>query len=280
MDQGVKRAVGDSDAAVVAGDLVQAALRAARDLDKDVADVPVAAIAAQLGVSRSTLLRRLGGSRAALDGAVRAAGVDPGGQSPVRVRALAAAATLISESGLAATTLEAVATRAECSVFSLHAAFGGRDGLMRAVFEQYSPIHDFEEFFGRPHGDLRSTAGAFYRVMSGALMREPRVMPALFAEAFARPDSPATQSLVGHAAPRMLGVLGGWLLSEIRDGHVRDLPVPLLAQQLLAPMLFHSITRSAAEKALPVPLPDVETVCDVFADAFVRAVGTTRAGER
>jgi hypothetical protein len=35
-------------------------------------------------MSRSTLLRRLGDSRAALDEAVRAAGVDPGGQ-PVRV---------------------------------------------------------------------------------------------------------------------------------------------------------------------------------------------------
>lgn len=257
---------------VVSADLVDAALRAAQALGKDVADVPVVAIAAQAGISRSTLLRRLGGSRTALDAALRTAGVDPGGQPPVRVRALDAAAELISESGLAATTLEAVAARAECSVFSLHAAFGGRDGMMRAVFERYSPILDFEDFFNQPHGDLRATVGAFYRVMAQALSREPRVVPALFAETFARPDSPATHSLVGHAGPRMLGVLGRWLDAQIHDGNIRDLPAPLLAQQLLAPMVFHLFTRPAAQKGAMLSLPNIDTVCDVFADAFVRAV--------
>ncbi|MGH3954047.1 MAG: TetR/AcrR family transcriptional regulator [Mycobacterium sp.] len=261
-----------SDGSVVAADLVEAALHAARIHGKDVADVAVAAIAAQAGISRSTLLRRLGGSRAALDDAVREAGVDPGGQRPVRMRAVDAAATLISESGLTATTLESVAARAECSVFSLHAAFGGRDGLMRAVFERHSPILDFQEFFDQPHGDLHATVRAFYKVMAHALSREPRVAPAFFAETFARPNSPATQSLVGHAVPRMLEVVGRWLTRQIQDGYVRDLPVLLLAQQLLAPLLFHSFTRPAAQKALVTALPDIDTVCDVFADTFVRAV--------
>jgi AcrR family transcriptional regulator len=257
----------------VAADLVAAALRAAEALGKDVADVPVSAIATQAGISRSTLLRRLGGSRAALDAAVRTAGVDPGGQPPVRIRALDAAASLISESGLAATTLDAVAARAECSVFSLHAAFGGRDGLMRGVFERHSPIRDFEDFFSQQHGDLRATVGAFYLVMAQALSREPRVMPALFAETFARPDSPAAQSLVEHAGPRMLGVVGRWLATQMHAGNIRDLPIPLVAQQLLAPMILHLFTRPLAETAAAISLPDVDIVCDVFADAFVRAVG-------
>ncbi len=274
MSDPVKR----GDDSIVGADLVAAALRAAEAVGRDVADVPVSAIASEAGISRSTLLRRLGGSRAALDAAVRTAGVDPGGQPPVRIRAVDAAAALISESGLATATLEAIAIRAECSVYSLHAAFGGRDGLMGAVFEQHSPIHDFEKFFGEPHGDLRSTVQAFYRVMAQALSREPRVMPALFSETFARPDSPATESLVGHAGPRMLGVLGQWLAAQIHAGHIRDLPAPLLAQQLIAPMAFHLFTRPAAQKTLP--LPDIDTVCDVFADTFVRAVGVHPLAER
>jgi hypothetical protein len=165
-------------------------------------------------------------------------------------------------------------------VFSLHAAFGGRDGLMRAVFERHSPILDFEEFFAQPHGDLRTTVGAFYRVMAGALSRGPRVVPALFAETFARPDSPATQSLVGHAGPRMLGVRGRWLVEPNNDGHVRDLPAPLLAQQPLAPLLSHLFTRSAAQKTSATSLPDIDTVCDVFADAFVRAVKVQQTNEQ
>ena len=54
-------------------ELVEAALRAAEKLGRDVADVPMPDIAAEAGISRSTLLRRCGGSRAALDAAVRAA---------------------------------------------------------------------------------------------------------------------------------------------------------------------------------------------------------------
>ncbi|BDB45263.1 hypothetical protein IWGMT90018_57090 [Mycobacterium kiyosense] len=106
-------------------ELIEAAVRAAEVLNRDIAEVPVSAIAAEAGISRSTLLRRLGGSRSPLDAAVRAAGIDPGGRPPVRLRALTAAAALISENGLAAATLEAIAERADCSVFSLHAAFGG-----------------------------------------------------------------------------------------------------------------------------------------------------------
>jgi AcrR family transcriptional regulator len=84
MQRGVMTASASSEPGLSA-DLVAAAVRTAERLGKDVADVPVAAIAAEAGVSRSTLLRRLGGTRAALDQAVRAAGVDPGGQPPVRV---------------------------------------------------------------------------------------------------------------------------------------------------------------------------------------------------
>ena len=62
--------------------LVAAALAVARARGRDVADVPLAEIAAAASMSRSTLLRRLGGTRGPLDDAVRRAGVDPGGRPP------------------------------------------------------------------------------------------------------------------------------------------------------------------------------------------------------
>jgi AcrR family transcriptional regulator len=264
----------------VPDDLVNAALQAAQELGKDVADVPVAVIARHAGMSRSTLLRRLNGSRTALDQAVRARGIDPGGV-PVRIRAIEAAAVLISEQGLATATLEMVAQRADCSLPSVYANFGTRDSLLRAVFEQYSPIHDVEEFFAQPHGDLHATVRAFYGVIAQALSRQPRVVPAVFAEAFARPASPAVQSLVRHATPRMLGHVGGWLAGEVDAGRIRDLPIPLLVQQLMAPMLIHQFTRPIADTTSALgELPDIDTVCDVFADAFVRAVAAPRKRKR
>ncbi|CDO87138.1 TetR family transcriptional regulator [Mycobacterium triplex] len=259
---------------VSAPEVVEAALRAAEKLGRDVADVPVAMIAEEAGISRSTLLRRFDGSRTALNDAVRAAGVDPGGLPPVRRRAVAAAAALISESGLAAATLEAVAARANCSVYSLHAVFGGRDELMRAVFEQHSPILDIEEYLADPSDDLLEMVRGFYRTVANALSREPRVAPAIFAEAFARPASPAVQSLAAYGPPRLLAVLGRWFEREIRAGRVRDMPLPLLAQQLLGPILIHTLTRPVLPNAAGWSMPDVDTVCDVFAENFTRAVTT------
>src|ERR1700742_3201869 len=156
----------DADEVLVPEELVQAALRAAEKRGKDVADVPVLAIAREAGISRSTLLRRLGGTRAALDEAVRAAGVDPGGQMPVRTRALTAAATLISESGLAAATLEAIAGRADCSVHSLYMAFGGRDELLRLLFERHSPIPDLEDVLDTATDDLTATVQRIYQALA------------------------------------------------------------------------------------------------------------------
>ncbi|MBS4730159.1 TetR/AcrR family transcriptional regulator [Mycobacterium sp. SM1] len=253
-------------------DLVQAALRAARTLGKDVADVPVIAIAREAGVSRSTLIRRLGGSRGALDQAVRAAGVDPGGQAPVRIRALDAAAALISASGLASATLEAIAAQAQCSVNSLYAVFAGRDELLRAVFERHSPLLDIEDFFDTTHGDLRSTVRELCGLIAIRLNSEPRVAPALLAEAVNRPGSPAIQNLLQHNAPRLLASIGGWLRGEVDAGRIRDVPLPLLIHQLLAPVVIHMLLRPAIPTIPGIELPDIDTTCDTFADNFVRAV--------
>ncbi|MCV7101232.1 TetR/AcrR family transcriptional regulator [Mycobacterium palustre] len=262
------------DALTSADALVEAALRAAEELGKDVADVPVTVIARHAGISRSTLLRRLGGSRAPLDEAVRSRGVDPGGVPPVRTRALDAAATLIAERGLGAATLEAVAARADCSVQSLYAIFGTRDGLLRTVFDRHSPLLDIEEFLAEDHTDFFATVRRFYALLADSFSREPRVGPAMFAEAVARPASPAMQTLLNHKGPQVLAVIGKWLSTEIQAGRIRDLPVSLLMQELLAPMVIHMLLRPNAANVLGVDTPDIDTVCDVFADGFVRAAGT------
>jgi len=257
----------------VPAELVDAALRAAERLGKDVADVPVLAIAQEAGISRSTLLRRIGGSRRALDEAVRAAGVDPGGQRPVRERAIEAGAHLIGEHGLAALTLEAVAARAGCSVHSLYAAFGGRDELLYAIFEAYSPILDVEKVISGPHGDLAETVTAIYRLLADAATREPRVMPAMFADLLARPNEPSLRILQRHFVPRLLSAVGSWLAREISAGRIRDLPVPLLLHQMVGPVLMHFLTRPALQEVLGMDLPSVEETCRTFAENFLRAVG-------
>jgi AcrR family transcriptional regulator len=256
----------------VSAEIVDAALRAAATLGRDVADVPLVAIAREAGMSRSTLIRRLNGSRQLLDDAVRAAGVEPGGRPPVRERAIEAAASLISDRGVATVTLEAVAAQADCSVHSLYAVFGGRDELLRNVFERYGPILDLEELVADPDAELSETVHRIYRLLAKAFSTEPRVIPAMLAEGLARPTGPTAQAVLQYFAPRMLAGVGQWLTGEIAAGRIRGLPLPLLIQQMLAPIAVHTMVRPAADTIPEVEYPDLDESCAMFADNFLRAV--------
>ena len=257
----------------VPADVIQATLGSAERLGRDVADVPIAVIAHALGVSRSTLLRQLGGSRRALDDAVRESGVDPGGRPPVRLRALDAAAALISAEGVAAATFEAIAARADCSVHSLYAVFAGRDELLQAVYDRYLPDLDLADVISGSSTDLTGAVRRTYRWLADAHLREPRVMSAVVADALARPAGWSRQVLVEHGALRTLAVLGRWLDGEVRAGRVRDVPRELLIQQLIGPVVVHCMMRQgSAGDASEVTLPALDECCDMFADAFLRAV--------
>ncbi|MFI7103458.1 TetR/AcrR family transcriptional regulator [Streptomyces sp. NPDC050161] len=252
-------------------DLVAAALAAARERGRDVADVPLTAIATAAGVSRSTLLRRLGGSRGPLDEAVRRAGVDPGGRRPVRERAIEAAAQLVAERGLGAMTLDAVAERAACSLPSLHTVFDGRDGLLGAVYERYGPLPDLEALAADPPERLEDTVQGLYRAVITAFNREPRVLPAIFADLFSRPDGPAARAMRAYV-PRLLDSLARLLLPHVEAGRMRPLPLPVLVQLLLGPMVTHLLLRPVLEPVRGAELPPVNEVCELFTEAYLRAV--------
>jgi AcrR family transcriptional regulator len=251
-------------------DLVTAAVSAAEQLGKDVADVPLAAVAAQAGISRSTLIRRLGGSRARLDEAVRQAGVDPGGRPPVRERAIEAAAALIARDGLGAVTLEAVAMAADCSPTSLHAVFGNRDGLLAAMFDRYVPVPDLEALAANPPERFEETVHAVYAALADAISCEPRVLPAIFGDLFTRPDGIAARMLKANL-PRIFASLGALLTAQIQAERLRPLPLPLLIQLMFGPMAGHMLLRPVLESELEDLLPPVEEVARIFADAFLRA---------
>ncbi|MBN6057907.1 TetR/AcrR family transcriptional regulator [Nonomuraea sp. RK-328] len=250
--------------------LVDAALTAAEQRGKDVAEVPLSAIAAAAGISRSTLLRRLGGSRARLDEAVRQAGIDPGGRPPVRERAIEAAAVLVARDGLGAVTLDAVAAAAQCSPTSLHAVFGGRDGLLAGVFDRYVPVLDLEALAADPPERIEDIVHAVHRALAEAFVREPRVLPAIFGDLFSRPDGTAARMLKA-GMPRMFASIGALFAAQIEAGRLRPLPLPLLIQLMFGPMAAHMLFRPVLRDALDDVLPPVDEVARTFAEAFLRA---------
>jgi AcrR family transcriptional regulator len=250
--------------------IIEAAQTAARQRDQPVAEVPLLVIAKAAGMSRSTLLRRIG-NRAALDEACRRAGIDPGNRVPVRERAVTAAAELITKHGLGALTLEAVANAARCAVPSLYAVFSNKDGLLAAVFTHYGPVLDLQQLAADPPARIEETVRRIYRTLTAVFTREPRVMPALFADLLARPDNGPASRLVHAMLPTMIVPLDALLTPHVRAGRLRALPLPLLVQLLLGPLLAHLLTRSAVQAALPAALGSLDEVCDTFAAAFLRA---------
>ncbi|MEU6711683.1 TetR/AcrR family transcriptional regulator [Nonomuraea sp. NPDC046802] len=258
--------------APVAPELVEAAVRAARRLGKDVSEVPVLTIAKEAGVSRATLLRKLGGTRHRLDEAVRAAGIDPGRRNPVSERAIEAGAQLIAEQGLTGVTLEAVAAGARCSVHSLYVAFGGRDELLRAIFEKYAAGLDVSQALSDPDRDLPDTVHRLYRLLAQGLDHRPRLAPAMIARLLAQPSDDGLKQLAELVGPRLFNGVTEWLASEVARGRIRDLPVPILMHQLIGPVLHHFLLRPVSELVPGLVLPSMEEACEYFADAFLRAV--------
>ncbi len=251
--------------------LVSAALAAARERKQDVAEVPLTAIAAAAGISRSTLLRRLGGTRAALDAAVRDSGVDPGGRPPVRERAIAAAAELITEQGLGAMTLDAVAAAADCALPSVHNVFGGRDGLLASVFDHYGPLPDLEALAADPPPDLAGLVREIHRLVIAKFGQHPRVLPAIMADLFGRPAGPGSRVMQAHL-PRLTVSLRTLLMAHVHAGRLRALPFPLIVQLLLGPITTHVLLRPSLEGALGPEMPSLEETSEVFTEAFLRAV--------
>ena len=189
----------------VPSDVINEAVRSAERLGRDVADVPIAVIAHALGVSRSTLLRQIGGSRRALDDAVRDFGIDPGGRPPVRIRAVDAAAQLIGVGGVGSVTLEAIAEHAQCSVPSLYATFGGRDELLRAVCDQFIPDIDITAALTDSGAvSLADRVRAVYQTLARACSHEPRVLSAVLAEALGRPSGPSAGMLIEHGVLKVI----------------------------------------------------------------------------
>ncbi len=257
--------------------IVAAAIAEGEASGMPIADLSLDRIARRAGVSRSTMFRRVR-SREALEDAVRAAGVDPGRRENVRDRAVTAATALIVERGVGALTVEEVARRISCATTSIHTQFGGREGLLTAVFERHAPLPLVEEILSartQPFETFEAGARVVYTAVFDALDSDVGVMEALVAEALARPSGDVMRLARERIVPRILAAVGRWLTGEVEAGRCTPMPVSLLLPQLIAPISVHMLARKHLVAA-GIQVPDRRAVIDTATSAFCRAVGTGR----
>ena len=240
-----------------------------------VSSLTIDELAAGLGVSRMTLYRRIG-PRKAQHEALRAQGHDPGETPGAAERAIAAATELIREVGIAAMTLEAVASRAQCAPPTIYAQFGGRAGLLMAVFERHSPVPRVREVLVRVEpGDaagLRRCIGRVYRVVLDTLRQEQALLRAIASEGLRDPSGDVGQFLASRYVPSIGAHVVPWIEDHTARGVFRPLPPVLILQQLVAPIALHGATRPLVEAAGVFALPAIDDVADALADMFCRAV--------
>ena len=121
-----------------------------------------------------------------------------------------------------------------------------------------------------PSASLEETVAELYRTISAALTREPRVATAMLSDVLGNPHGIGAR-IFARYFPRARASVGGWLRTHVDAGRIRDIPISLLLQQLLGPMLAHVLMRPASAAEI-----NLDSACAEFTAAFLRAAGTSK----
>ncbi len=256
-------------------DLADQLTRLASTTDRPIKSMSMEQIAGQLGMTRMTLYRKAG-SRTEILAALAARGVDVQREPAVRDRVIAATAELLRERPLAEVTLEVIAERASCSLPSIYSQLGGRQGVLRATFERYSPLPAVERLVASGEldadGDLRREARSLYGVIFDQVTDGWPVLRAFVAEVMRDPGSEVGRLFREWYLPRVVGVIAPTLQRHAARGSFRPLPTLLIAQAFVGPMVLHIASRGLLKESFGIDPPERDTTLDAMADMFCRAV--------
>jgi AcrR family transcriptional regulator len=251
----------------VRADIVTGAKRA-------LADDPGASIetiSRAAGVSRATLYRHF---RSKAD-VLAAADVEP--DPGTRARVLAAAAGLVGRDGLAALSMDELATVAGVSRASVYRLFPGKPALFAGLIEAYSPFEPVIAVLDRlgdrpPDEVLPEVARVAARVSA------PRI--GLLRSVLLEITSGSPEAVSGAMGPMqsLLAALGGYVTRQMAAGHIRPMHPLLAIQMLIGPVVFHLLTRSMAERLTRLDLTIDEAV-EQLAAVTVTGLTTITSGD-
>src|SRR5918999_2684348 len=252
------------------------------DIRADIVTGAKRALANDPGASVETISRAAGVPRPPLSRHFRskadvlaAADVEP--DPGTRARVLAAAVGLVGRDGLAALSMDELATVAGVSRASVYRLLPGNRALFAGLIGAYSPFEPviavLDRFGDRPPDEvLPEVARVAARVSA------PRI--GLLRSVLLEITSGSPEAVSGAMGlmQSLLAALGGYVTRQMAAGHIRPMHPLLAIQTLIGPVVFHLLTRSMAERLTRLDLTIDEAV-EQLAAVTVTGLTTITSGD-
>jgi AcrR family transcriptional regulator len=221
-------------------------------------------IAKRAGISRATFYRHF----RSRDELIRELDLEP--DLGTRDRILEMALEMVGRSGLAALSMDELATATGVSRATVYRLFPGKPALFRELVRAFSPMQAVTAEIGRlkdrpPEEVIPAVALAAARSLQGRI----GVVRAVFLE-ITRQD-PDTLEAAEFIFKTGVGAVLGYVMAQMEAGRLRRMHPLLAIQALIGPILFHLITRDVAEQRLGLDIPVEEAVTQLAA-AWVRSM--------
>jgi AcrR family transcriptional regulator len=223
--------------------------------------VSVERIAAEAGVSRATFYRHFGSRHALL----RDLELDP--VPAARERILAAGAEMLVRHPLAELSMEDLAVAAGVSRATLYRIVPGKAALLSALINAYAPFDEMLALLARhPDEPPDTLLPRLLRTAARSAWRRQGIVRALLLEATS--GSPTAIAGVRATLQRAMGILAGYLSTQMAAGRLRPMHPMLALQALMGPVVFPVLTREVAGRVLGFTL-DVEESADELSAAIL-----------
>jgi len=221
-------------------------------------------VARTAGISRATFYRHF----RSRDDLIRELAVDP--DPATRDRVLETALDLVGRHGLAALSMDELATKACVSRATVYRLFPGKAALFREVVRAFSPLETVVETMSRLEDrPPEEVMPAIAMAAAGSLRGRMGVVRAIFMEVSAH--GPDTAEAIEYVFTRGVTAVLGYVMAQMAAGRLRQMHPLLALQSFIGPILFHLMTRELVEERLGLDVP-LEDAVSQLATSWVRAM--------
>jgi len=224
----------------------------------------VDAIARAAGVSRTTFYRAFA-SRAELFAQLK---LEP--EPGTRRRILDAAYELLQRQTLADLSMDELAVASRISRANLYRLFPGKSALFQALLVAYSPFEPVMALFERmgdrpPEEFIPELVLTAYRTVVG----KSGVARTLLLEVTSM--SPETQQPFAETGLRAVGLLAGYLQTQMQAGRLRTMHPILALQSLVGSVIMHVLSAPVLGQSMP-HIPTGEAAVAELAQIWLRGM--------